>query len=144
MKWVTRKQIRVNRTATAWLIQRFIDPKAEFFFVHPDEAGVFEKEKGAIGFDAPGTKYSHAKGPTSFEQLLVDYKLQDLILKEMARIVHGADITGQENLTPESSGLRTISHGFPLVTQDDHETLKKAFFVYDALYASLKERIEGH
>ncbi|MGH7816347.1 MAG: chromate resistance protein ChrB domain-containing protein [Candidatus Binatia bacterium] len=37
MKWVTRKQIRVNRLATAWLIRRFIDPDAEFVFVEPDE-----------------------------------------------------------------------------------------------------------
>jgi hypothetical protein len=32
LKWVTRRQIRVNRTATAWLIRRFIDPQAEFLF----------------------------------------------------------------------------------------------------------------
>lgn len=143
MKWATRKQIRVNRTATAWLIQRFIDPAAEFLFVEPQEVAKIERQEKAIGFDAPGTKYSHATGVTSFEQLLVHYKLQDPILKEMTRIVHGADIAGQEKITPESAGLRTISHGFPLVTHNDHETLEKAFFVYDALYASLKERLNS-
>ena len=144
MKWVTRKQIRVNRTATAWLIKRFIDPAAEFFFVEPREAAAFEKTQNAVGFDAPQTKYSHTKGMTSFEQLMKEYRLNDPVLKEIARIVHGADIAGQEKTTPESAGLRAISHGFPLVTQNDHETLEKAFFVYDALYASLKERLKGH
>src|ERR1044071_4351269 len=33
MKWITRQRIQVNRTATCWLIQRFLDPKAEFLFV---------------------------------------------------------------------------------------------------------------
>ena len=28
MQWVTRRSIRVNRLATAWLIRRFIDPQA--------------------------------------------------------------------------------------------------------------------
>jgi Chromate resistance exported protein len=29
MKWITRQRIQVNRTATCWLIRRFIDPDAE-------------------------------------------------------------------------------------------------------------------
>ena len=37
MQWVTRRQIRVNRAATAWLIRRFIDPEAVFVFVEPNE-----------------------------------------------------------------------------------------------------------
>ena len=45
MKWVTRKQIRVNRVATAWLIRRFIDPQAEFIFVEPAESPKFKDGK---------------------------------------------------------------------------------------------------
>lgn len=37
MNWVTRRSIRVNRTATAWLIRRFLDPAASFLFVAPEE-----------------------------------------------------------------------------------------------------------
>ena len=51
MKWVTRKQIRVNRVATAWLIRRFIDPQAEFIFVEPDEVAQVQREQNAKGFD---------------------------------------------------------------------------------------------
>jgi hypothetical protein len=36
MRWVTRRHIRVNRTATAWLVRRFVDPDAEFLFVEPE------------------------------------------------------------------------------------------------------------
>lgn len=34
-----------------------------------------------------------------------------------------------------------ISRGFPLVATDDHETLGRSAFLYDALYASLQQRI---
>jgi len=36
--------------------------------------------------------------------------------------------------------LQLISGGFPLVTKDDHETVARAAFVYDALYASIKNK----
>jgi hypothetical protein len=41
----------------------------------------------------------------------------------------------------EAVGLRTISCGFPLVTADDYEALERSAFLYDALYASLRERL---
>ncbi|WP_419145208.1 chromate resistance protein ChrB domain-containing protein [Myxococcus stipitatus] len=37
MKWVARKRIQINRTATAWLVRRFIDPAAEFIFAEPEQ-----------------------------------------------------------------------------------------------------------
>lgn len=51
MKWVTRESIRVNRTATCWLVQRFIDPNPEFIFVAPDDISSIHVNQSAIGFD---------------------------------------------------------------------------------------------
>ncbi len=138
MKWVTRKSIRVNRVGTAWLIRRFVDQDAEFLFVDPDEVAKVQRSQGAIGFDAPGARYAHDRGVTSFEQIVREYHLDDPALLALTRIVHAADIPGAVDQAPEAAGLRAISHGFPLVTKDDHETLDKAFFLYDALYANLK------
>jgi hypothetical protein len=140
MKWVTRKQIRVNRLATAWLIQRFVDKEAEFIFVEPDRVAEVQQSDRAIGFDAPGAKYAHDKGITSFEQIIQDYGLSDAVLAELAEIVHAADIPGAIDQRPEASGLKAISHGFPLVTTNDRETLQKGFFIYDSLYAYLQAR----
>jgi hypothetical protein len=142
MKWVTRKHIRTNRTATAWLVRRFIDPDATFLFVEPAEVAEVQRREGALGFDAPGATYPHldAQGRCSFEALVNEKCAGDPALQELARIVHGADIVGQEGLTPESPGLRAISQGFPLVARDDHDTLERASFLYDALYAALEER----
>jgi hypothetical protein len=57
MKWVTRRSIRVNRAATAWLVRRFIDPDATFAFVAAEDVAEFQAREGAIGFDAPGATY---------------------------------------------------------------------------------------
>jgi hypothetical protein len=141
MKWVTRKRIQVNRAATAWLIRRFIDPQAEFLFVEPDQVGDVQAGEGAIGFDAPGARYPHQddRGRCSFEALVDERCAEDAALQDLARIIHGADLKDLD-AAPECRGLLTISRGFPLVARDDHETMEKTAFLYDALYASLKRR----
>ena len=140
MKWVTRKNIRVNRVATAWLIRRFVDPQAEFIFVEAGEVAEVQTRQGAKGFDAPGATYPHkdAQGRCSFEALVDEFCADDPVLKQIARIVRGADLPEEIDLTKESAGIRAISQGFPLVARDDAATVEKASFLYDALYASLQ------
>jgi hypothetical protein len=142
MLWVTRKRIQVNRVGTAWLIRRFIDREAKFRFVEPDAVAAVQKAEGAKGFDAPGATYPHkdAKGRCSFEALVDEHCAHDPVLVEMARVVHGADFAEDVGLTPESAGLVAISRGFPLVAKDDLDTLARASFLYDALYASIAAR----
>ena len=141
MKWVTRRRPRVNRTATVWIIRRFVDPGAEILFVEAGEVAGIQEREGAIGFDAPGATYPHRdqRGRCSFEALAAEHRPDDAALQEIGRIVHGADFADEVHTTPESAGLRAISRGFPLVAIDDHELVAKASFLYDALYASLCE-----
>ena len=141
--WVTKKRIKVNRAATAWLIRRFIDPAATILFVEPEEVAEVQRRDGAKGFDAPGATYPHQdpRGRCSFEALVEERCADDPVLVALARIVRGADFRDQLHLTPESAGLRAISDGFPLVARDDQETVERSAFLYDALYASLRERV---
>jgi hypothetical protein len=141
MKWITRQNIRVNRTATCWLIRRFIDPEAQFLFVPAEEVASMQVAQGATGFDAPGATYPHtnAQGLCSFAALVHERLAEDQVLVEMARIVQAADIQGQLEDHPAAYGLQLISHGFPLVTRDDYKTVQRAAFVYDALYTSIAE-----
>jgi len=141
MKWVTRKRVQVNRAGTAWLIRRFIDSQAEFLFVEPDEVADFQATEGALGFDAPGARYPHqdGQGRCSFEALVDERCAEDAALQDLARIIHGADLKDLD-AAPECRGLLAISRGFPLVARDGHETLERSAFLYDALYASLKQR----
>jgi hypothetical protein len=169
MLWVTRRCIRVNRTATGWLVRRFVDSEARFRFIDPAEVASVERSDRAIGFDAPGARYPHkdGRGRCSFEALVEEYRPTDRALRALARIVHDADFPGDPLSRPagrrvsafdvvslvagpgapggapvaEAAGLRAISSGFPLVSADDHETLQRAAFLYDSLYASLAERL---
>src|SRR5688572_28583281 len=111
MKWVTRPTIRVNRTATAWLIRRFVDPGAELIFCAPEQVAELQARDGAIGFDAPGARYPHRddRGRCSFEALVDEHRPDDAALRALARIVHGADFADAIDPPPESAGLRAIS-----------------------------------
>ncbi|HEY0379945.1 MAG TPA: chromate resistance protein ChrB domain-containing protein [Pyrinomonadaceae bacterium] len=141
MKWVTRQRIQVNRTATCWLVLRFLDPEAEFIFVPAEEVARVQEESGALGFDAPGAIYPHKDGQgfCSFAALVHERLSDDPALVEMARIVQAADFKDQVDTHPAARGLVLISRGFPRVSSDDHETARSASFMYDALYASIAE-----
>jgi hypothetical protein len=139
MKWVTRKRIHVNRTATGWLIRRFLDPAGEIVFVEPEQVAAIQDREGAIGFDAPGATYPHrdASGRCSFEALVDERRSGDTALQRLAKIVHGADFPAEMGITRESAGLWAVSQGFTDVGKDDAEILERASFLYDSLYAHL-------
>lgn len=141
MKWITREGIRVNRTATCWLIRRFLDPDAEFLFVPAEDVASVQAADDATGFDAPDATYPHkdAQGRCSFAALVHERLADDPELVELARIVQAADFKEQLDSHPAARGLALISYGFPLITKTDHETAQLAGFLYDALYVSLKE-----
>ena len=139
MKWVTRKRIHVNRTATGWLIRRFLDPEAEISFVEPADVAEVQSREGAIGFDAPGARLPHRdeKGRCSFEQLVAERLPGDAALARLAVIVHGADFPEEMEVARESAGLWAISQGFTDVESEDAAILERATFLYDSLYAHL-------
>ena len=141
MKWITRERIQLNRTATCWLIRRFLDKEAEFLFVARDKVASMQTQLGATGFDALGATYPHqnSEGLCSFAALVRERLAHDPVLYEMARIVQAADIKGQLDEHPAATGLPLITRGFPLVTSSDYETAERAAFVYDALYASIDQ-----
>jgi hypothetical protein len=113
-----------------------------FLFVRPEEVASVQRAAGAIGFDAPRAKYPHKneEGLCSFAALVKEWCSDNFVLVEMARIVQAADFRSELRNHPAAKGLLLISHGFPLVTKDDHETAERAGFVYDALYASISQQ----
>jgi hypothetical protein len=141
MKWVTRARPKVDRVACPWLIRKWIDPEAEFLFVPPDQVLAVAEREATLSFDAPGARFDHRDGLCTFEVLLTEYGLDDPALGELARIVHGADVSGDEDHTPESRGLKAIAEGFQLLLSDDHEILSREFAVCDALYAWCRTRV---
>ncbi len=145
MKWITRSNVKVDRVACPWLIRRFIDPNAEFLFVLEDELMETAQREQAIPFDAtriPEVKLNHRGERCTFEAILEDYKLTDPALHRLALIIRGADVKGQEHVSPESLGLRAIAHGFALAGISDEERLAREFPLYDALYEYVRQALK--
>lgn len=140
MKWVTRERVHVDRTACPWLIKKFIDPQAEFIFVPVEKIQEVVKMQGAIPFDAPGVKLGHKNGKCSFETIIEEYRLEDPVLHELAKIVHSAD-TRDTELAPEGIGLSAVMTGARFNVKDDFEAVEKAAYVYDALYSYSKLKL---
>lgn len=134
-RWVTRVRPKIDRIACPWLIARFLDPAARFFYVSPDQVIAAAKELDAIPFDVDGVEITHRGERDSFDAILEDFGLTDPALDRLATIVRGAD-TARPDLAPEAAGLLAISLGIShLSGADDHVALERGFGVYDALYA---------
>lgn len=142
MKFVTREHVKVDRVACPWLINRFVDPAAEFIFVAADDVMAVAAREAAIPFDVPGVELGHEGSDCSFDAVIKKYRIEAPGLERLALIVRGAD-TEAKDLAPESRGLEAIAEGFRAIGKDDHDILRLEFPVYDALYAYCKAKDEA-
>ena len=137
MKWITREHVKVDRVACPWLIRKFVDKDAEFYFVPADKVQAEASRLGAIPYDVPGAELGHHGQGCSFDAIMKKYGLlKDPALVLLARIVNGADTDNSLYHQPEGPGLNAIAEGFRhLEYKDDHEINAAEWIVYDALYA---------
>ncbi len=133
-RWITRERPKIDRIACPWLIRRFIDSRAEFFYVPTAEVFREADRLGAVAYDIPDAPITHEWERCSFDALLRAFDLQEPALEVLATIVRGAD-TARPELAPQSAGLLAVSLGLSrLHADDDHAMLEAAMPVYDALY----------
>jgi len=141
-RWVTRARPKIDRIACPWLVRRFIDPRAEFFYVPTSEVFAFAQANNAVAYDIPGAPIEHAGPLCSFDNFLRAFELTSPALERMAAIVRGAD-TDALSLAPQSAGLLAISLGFSKNIADDHAMLDAMMPVYDALYRWVLDAIDA-
>jgi len=143
-RWITRERPKIDRIACPWLIRRFVDPAAQFFYVPASQVLSTAKEIQAVAYDIPGAPLEHQGEACSFDAFLKAFDLHDPALDDLAAIVRGAD-TGKLQLTPQSAGLLAISLGLSNIFHDDQAMLAQGMVVYDALYAWCRHtRDENH
>lgn len=133
-KWVTRKRPHVDRIGTAWLIKRFIDPKAKFAFVHEDT-----KKINGIPFDMYHGEFSHQGDNCTFETMLKRFNMKDKALKSLAEIVHDIDLNDEKFGRNEAKGFDCVLRGLIENFKNDNELIERGFGVFEALYATLNE-----
>jgi len=114
-----------------------LDPEASFaFFGDPAEA----PEEAEL-CDVVGARLSHRGEDCSFETFLKDYDLDDPVLREIAEIVHDADLMDEKYARPESEGLDVIVRGMQLSLPNDQTLTDHTDVLYDGLYAYLSREV---
>lgn len=143
-RWITRARPKIDRIACPWLIKRFVDPRAQFFYVPAEEVFAQARKLDAVPYDIPEAPVTHVWERCSFDALLEAFDLHDPALDALATIVRGAD-TSRPDLAAQSAGLLALSLGLSRLHADDHAMLQAALPLYDALYAWCREaRGETH
>ncbi|MDP3038144.1 MAG: chromate resistance protein [Rhodocyclaceae bacterium] len=138
--WATRKNIWVDRMASAWLIRRFIDPRANFLWLEtPGDC-----PPDALGFDFDHATFTHVS-PTgqapelvSFEVLAASFGLDaDPAIAKIGAIIHYLDVGGAP--LAEASGIEAVLAGLRAGASDDEARLTAAGRVLDGLYTNYQQ-----
>jgi hypothetical protein len=151
MLWMTTSHVHLDRVATPWLIQRFVDPEAEFAFVAWDDQRPVDGDADTVLFGMPGLRLgSHDENGTAFAKVMRGYDLDDdPALVSVERVVAAgvrhalgieapADQTAQETLL--GAALDVLGRGLGIAF-DDTAHIAAAGALYDALY--VLSRVDG-
>ena len=136
--WATRERPWVDRIACAWLIRRFIDPKAKFVWLKKPK----DCPKGAVGYDFDGAEFTHVGARVSFEVLAASFELdRDPGIARLGRLVHYLDVGGVP--VPEAEGFAAILRGARAQQPSDDKLLQSMSAVLDALYSTYQNAQGG-
>jgi hypothetical protein len=131
--WITRPRPGVDRMSSAWLIQRFIDPKARFAFAGEPPAD----DRKAVPFDMFGVAFGHQGDRCTFEVLCDRFGIKDPAVTHLAKIVHDVDLKDERYAPPEAPIVARMVEGLRASYADDDELLKHGIAMFAALYESL-------
>lgn len=145
MQWTTRAQLHLDRTASAWLIRRFVDHDAQFDFIGWDVA---PDPTDSHSFGMPGVVLGgHDEAGTCFSKIVLAYGLDgdDALLRLSDCLSSGVrHALGLPRTTEEESAyhlgvaLDAIGLGLSIRHRDDLAHLDAATPVYDSLHTFLK------
>ena len=133
--WLTRPRPEIDRVGSAWLIFKFIDPKAKFVFA-PSAQAVPE----AIPFDMLDAEFSHHGNCCTFETLVKRFAISDKALTKIGEMIHDADLDDARFQRVEAVGIDRVLKGWAKEGLPDEEILRRGFECFDALYAFLQRR----
>jgi len=132
-RWVTRPRPHVDRLGCAWLIRRFIDPKAEIRYATdpgPDE----------VTFDMRGAEFGHTGDLCTFETMISAFSLKEPALRLVAEIIHDIDIRDGRYARPEIGGIDIILKGWLLAGLPDRELESRGIELFESLYTAFSRR----
>jgi hypothetical protein len=136
--WITRPRPGIDRMSSAWLIRRFIDPRARFRFSEKPD-----KSAASVPFDMFGVEFSHQGNCCTFETLAWRFGISSPAVKWLGRIVHDIDLKDARYLEDEAPAVGRLVDGLRRVYSDDHELLERGIAMFEALYRSFDEHAKS-
>ena len=131
--WMTRPRPGIDRVSSAWLIRRFIDPKARFAFSIEPSA-----HADAIPFDMFCLQgFGHRGEDCTFETLRREFSIKDNRVNRIAQIIHDADLGDEKFGRVEGQGLDKVLNGWAKQDLPDDELLQRGMDLIEGLYESL-------
>jgi len=129
--WLTRPRPGIDRSGSAWLIRRFIDPGARFAF--GDQVAASGR---VIPFDTYDVEFSHHGDQCTFEVLARRFDIADPAVAQLGRLVHDLDLKEHRYNVPEAAAVGRLIDGLRQVFPRDGELLEHGIVVFEALYRS--------
>jgi hypothetical protein len=127
--WVTRPRPGIDRSASAWLIRRFIDKKARFTFA-PEE----HVPRGTVPFDMFHGGFGHRGEDCTFETLQKTFRIPDKKVGVIGEIIHDADLLDEKFGRKEGFGVDEVLNGWAKQGISDRELLERGIQLIEALY----------
>jgi hypothetical protein len=131
--WVTRPKPGVDRVTSAWLIRRFIDPKARFVFATQDKLPA-----NAVAYDMYEGGFGHLGEDCTFETLVRAFGIRDKTVVVIAQIVHDADLFDDKFGRKEGFGIDEVMKGWARQGLSDRELLERGMQLAEGLFHSLR------
>jgi hypothetical protein len=131
--WVTRRGVKVDRIASAWLIRRFVDSSARFIFVDQDR---YVPDGNQVRFDMFEGEFTHEGGLCTFEVLLQHSGLRNGALDAISQVIHDIDLKDDKHQLPETHGIAAMIDGIAALHADDERRIEEGSRLLDATYAA--------
>jgi hypothetical protein len=131
--WLTRPRPEIDRVGSAWLIRRFIDPRAKFVF-----ATVVPSNRKVLPFDMVDVEFSHHGDYCTFETLVRRFGIEDKALQRIAEMIHDADLEDEKFQRSECIGIDRVLKGWAKNGMTDDQILRHGFECFDGLYSFLQ------
>jgi hypothetical protein len=129
--WVTRPRPGIDRSASAWLIRRFIDKKARFAFARDSRI-----PGRTVPFDMFDRGFGHRGEDCTFETLQKEFRIRGKKVDMIAQIVHDADFLDEKFGRKEGLGIGEVLKGWEKQGIPDMKLLERGMQLFEALFES--------
>jgi len=126
----TWEGFEVDKCASIWLINKFIDQNAKIRF-YPKGKEI----KEGILFDTPDAKFRRYFNMSTYESLIRHYKIKDPNLIYIGRIIHDIEVnTWGKKILKETCAIRDAVNKIIWETNGNDKVIKKTIQYFDSLY----------